>query len=82
MVKDTESPLMRLRVLRRATQEDIAKLLDVTVQTVRNWEAGRTEPRLTLKQWDKLAAFLDVPLQELPRDFSPQPIHNATELNN
>jgi DNA-binding XRE family transcriptional regulator len=68
---------MRLRVLRRATQEDIANLLGVTVQTVRNWEAGRTEPKLSLKQWDKLSAFLDVTIEQMPRDFAPQPIHNT-----
>ena len=37
----------RLRTARRSsghTQEAVAELIDVTAQTVRNWEAGRSEP--------------------------------------
>ena len=38
--------LVKMRKLRRLTQEDIAERLDVTRQTVAKWEAGETMPDL------------------------------------
>lgn len=34
------------RINARLSQEDVAKALHVTIQTVGNWEAGRTAPRV------------------------------------
>lgn len=77
MTREFESPLMRLRTLRRITQEELAREMGVSTQTVSNWETGQTTPKLTLGDWRKLAKILEVPLEQLPDRFGPQPIHDT-----
>ena len=74
---DQESRLMRLRTLRRVTQAELAKALGVTQWTVTSWEKGRTEPRLTIRQFKTLLKVLDITVDELPDDFGPQPIESG-----
>ena len=55
---------MRIREARigiNLTQEAVAERLLVTSQTVRNWEAGRTEPRSRDKE--QLAALYEKPVE-------------------
>jgi DNA-binding XRE family transcriptional regulator len=47
------------------TQERLAVRLGVCVPTIRSWERGRVEPAMTLEQWEKLAALVNVLLNEL-----------------
>ena len=72
----------RLRAARTSagvTQQTVAQLLQVTPQTVRNWEAGRHEP--TEQTIDDLAAAYGISLEHLrgqtlagfPGDFPPHP---------
>ncbi len=75
MRKELESPLYMLRRLRRITQKELANELGVTETTVRNWEAGRSEPSLTIPQTKKLCKVLGITLDELPDSFAPQPIN-------
>ncbi|WOB42985.1 helix-turn-helix transcriptional regulator [Thermoleptolyngbya oregonensis NK1-22] len=65
------SPLVELRERAGLTQESLAQLLGVTDHTVRNWEKGRAEAKLTLKQFKALCAALKVSADELPDSFSP-----------
>ncbi|MDG2614697.1 helix-turn-helix transcriptional regulator [Thermoleptolyngbya sichuanensis XZ-Cy5] len=65
------SPLVELRERAGLTQESLAQMLGVTDHTVRNWEKGRAEARLTLKQFKILCAALKVTADELPDTFSP-----------
>jgi DNA-binding XRE family transcriptional regulator len=82
MTIEYESPLMRLRTLRRMTQQDLADSLGVSTQTISNWETGQTKPKLTLSDWRKLAKVLGVSIDELPDDFGPQPIHDSSPFFN
>lgn len=66
-----KSPLMRLMGKRGLTLEDVASCLDVSSRTVSYWTAGKTTPRLSLKEWDKLAKFLGTTIDKLPRNFAP-----------
>lgn len=73
-----ESPLMRLRVLGRCSQQDLARALGVSRQTISNWENGREEPKLKLHQYKALAAILGLDsIKELPDSFAPQPITDS-----
>lgn len=42
---------MKLRERIGITQKDVADRLDVTDQSVSNWEIGKHEPKLTIEQW-------------------------------
>lgn len=60
---------MGLREQRGLTQEAVAEALGVTDHTIRNWEKGRTEPRLTIRQIKRLCAVFECTLDDLPDDF-------------
>ena len=64
------SPLVPLRERAGLTQEALAAKLGVTDHTVRNWEKGRAEPRLTIRQVKILCAALKCTLEELPDNFA------------
>ena len=63
--KKEENPFMLLREKRGLTQREIAQALDVTDQTISNWENYRSEPKLTIGQTLKLCQILQCSLEEL-----------------
>lgn len=63
------SPLMKLRVQQFLTQQQLADALGVTETTVRNWETGRSIPKLTPAQYKKLLEVLQITSDELPDRF-------------
>jgi DNA-binding transcriptional regulator YiaG len=78
MTAELESPLMRLRTLRRVTQRELAEALNVSVTTIKNWESGRSIPNLSIGQFKILMKMLDIKsVEELPDSFAPQPIHDT-----
>jgi DNA-binding XRE family transcriptional regulator len=81
MTEELESPLMRLRTLRRVSQQQLADAVGVTRQTISNWENGREEPRLKLWQTKALCKMLEISLEELPDELGPQPIHHSASTS-
>ena len=79
MSKDLESPLAMLRRLRRVTQKELAEAVGVSETTVRNWEAGRAEPNLTIRQTKILCKVLGVSLDDMPDSFALKPVHHSTQ---
>ena len=55
--------LKRLRIRNHLKQEDLAKQINVTRQTVSGWETGRRQPDLDMLR--RLAEVLDVDIEEL-----------------
>lgn len=72
-----ESALVRLRRMENLTQKQIADALGVTVQTVSNWEVGRVEPKLTIRQFKALLQILKCSVDNLPDDLGPTDIHEV-----
>jgi len=67
-----ESPLKRRREELGLTQRDVAAAVDVSVQTVSNWETGRyKEAKLTLPQVKALCQVLLWSIEELPDELGP-----------
>jgi DNA-binding transcriptional regulator YiaG len=68
---EQESALVRLRRIRNLTQKQVADALGITVQTVSNWEVGRAEPKLTIRQFKALLHILQCSVDHLPDDLGP-----------
>jgi DNA-binding XRE family transcriptional regulator len=48
------------------SQDEIAKVLGVSKQTISNWERETTIPTLTINQFKKLCKLLDCTLDDFP----------------
>ncbi|AFY91975.1 MULTISPECIES: helix-turn-helix transcriptional regulator [Chamaesiphon] len=57
--------IVSLRKQHNLSQRDIAYALGITDQTVSNWEQGRSEPRLTIRQVVLLCSILNCSLADL-----------------
>lgn len=55
--------IKRIRTAKQLTQDDVAKNLFVTRQTVSSWESGRTQP--DIETLCKLSEFFSVPVEDL-----------------
>lgn len=68
---EQESALAKLRRVHDVTQKQVADALGVTIQTVSNWEVGRVEPKLTIRQFKALLQILQCSIDQLPDDLGP-----------
>ncbi|MGL5922157.1 helix-turn-helix transcriptional regulator [Chroococcidiopsis sp.] len=59
------SPMMELRKKSGLKAEQVAVELDIAMSTVRNWEQGKTIPKLRIDQFVKLCQLYDCTLEEL-----------------
>lgn len=64
-----DSPLVTMRLARGLTQKEFADALGKTEQAIRQWEHGKSEPRLTLAETKTFCRLLGVTLESLPDDF-------------
>lgn len=62
MIKVSKN-IKKIRTAKKLTQDDVAKNLFVTRQTVSSWESGRTQP--DIETLCKLSEFFSVPVEDL-----------------
>jgi DNA-binding XRE family transcriptional regulator len=77
MPLESQSELVNMRDALGLTQKEIADELGVTEQTVRNWEHGRSVPKLTIPQTKRLCRLLRKSLEDLPDSFGPPKAESA-----
>lgn len=70
--QETESPFKKLRLAAGLTQEDLVRLMGVSVSTVRRWEKGEAEPTMTVYQMKAFCKAVNKTLDELPDSLMPQ----------
>lgn len=63
-------PLKQLREEARLSQEELARLIDVSVKSISRWETGRHEPTFTIRQVKALCRALGRNLDSLPDDLN------------
>ena len=69
---EKDSPLKKRRDELGLTQRDISVAVNVSVQTVSNWETGRyREAKLTLPQVKALCRVLHWSIDDLPDELGP-----------
>jgi putative transcriptional regulator len=62
---DLEITMRLLRVNAGLTAQQVAQELGVAESTIRNWDHGRTEPQLKLRQVQTLAKLYKCSLEDL-----------------
>lgn len=68
--KKNPHPLKQLREETRLSQEELARLIDVSVKSISRWETGRHEPTFTLRQVKAFCRALGKNLGSLPDDLN------------
>ena len=63
----TEMNMEELRDRQGLSLEDVASRMSKSYSTVRNWEAGRTEPTLSVTEMLNLCGLYNCSLEELKR---------------
>lgn len=64
--QETNSPLKRMRLDARLSQEAIARDIGVAVSTIRRWEKSQAEPTMTVQQMKSFCEAVGKSLNELP----------------
>lgn len=67
----TNSPLKKLRLKVRLTQEQLAKEIGVAASSISRWEKGGAEPTMTITQMKRFCQIVDLDLDDLPNSLSP-----------
>ncbi len=69
--QETDSPFKKLRLAAGLTQEDLVRLMSVSVSTIRRWERGEAEPTMTVYQMKAFCKAINKTLDELPDSLMP-----------
>ena len=61
------SELKRARLAKKWSGQQLSKLMNVTKQTISNWENGKFEPNIN--QLSRLALLLETDVEKIMNDF-------------
>ncbi len=70
-LQKTNSPLKKLRLTAKLTQEQLARDIGVAVSTIRRWEKGQAEPTMTVSQMKSFCNLVQITLDDLPDSLLP-----------
>jgi len=73
------SPYAEMMARNGITQIEIAKELGYSRQAVNVWFTGKVDPKLTIREWKKLANLFGTTVDHLPDSFAPQPIETNSK---
>ena len=77
--KESDSPLTKLREAVGLSQEDLARLIDVSVSTISRWERGLAEPTMTVYQMKAFCSAVNKSLDDLPNSLITQRSHSEED---
>ncbi|MCZ0899839.1 helix-turn-helix transcriptional regulator [Microcoleus sp. HI-ES] len=80
--ENEESHLKKLREELEMSQEDLARELGVSSQTISRWELGKNVPTFTVKQMkalEKLLASIGRSIGDLPDNLRSIPLNKPTD---
>lgn len=61
----TKELLQEKRREKSISQEELARICNISVSSVRNWEQGRQDPdRMSLETFKKICFYLDIKIEE------------------
>ncbi|MBW4442819.1 MAG: helix-turn-helix transcriptional regulator [Plectolyngbya sp. WJT66-NPBG17] len=66
---ETNSPIKKLREAAELSQEELARLMDVSVSTISRWERGLTEPTMTVAQMKAFCNAIGKTLDQIPNSL-------------
>jgi transcriptional regulator with XRE-family HTH domain len=69
--QETDSPFKKLREAAGLSQEDLVRLMGVSVSTISRWERGLSEPTMTVSQMKAFCKAVNKTLDELPDSLIP-----------
>ncbi|MDJ0719603.1 MAG: helix-turn-helix transcriptional regulator [Prochloraceae cyanobacterium] len=70
-IQNTDSPLKKLRLKAKLTQEQLAGDIGVAISTIRRWEKGQAEPTMTVLQMKSFCDSVQITLDDLPDSLLP-----------
>jgi DNA-binding transcriptional regulator YiaG len=69
-LEESESPIEILRIQRtKLSQIEFAVHCGIPPRTYQRWIAGKTEAKLSPRQWKRLMKILNLTADEIPDDF-------------
>ncbi len=70
-VQTTNSPVKKLRLEAKLSQEALARIIGVAVSTIRRWEKGEAEPTMTIAQTKSFCRIFKINIDTLPDSLLP-----------
>jgi transcriptional regulator with XRE-family HTH domain len=77
--QESDSPIKKLREAAGLSQEDLARLVDVSVSTISRWERGLAEPTMTVYQMKAFCSAVNKSLDDLPNSLITQRSHSQED---
>ena len=70
----TDSPFKQLRLAAGLSQEDLVRIMGVSVSSISRWERGEAEPTMTVNQMKAFCQAVNKTLDDLPDSLLPPPL--------
>jgi transcriptional regulator with XRE-family HTH domain len=74
---ETNSPLKKIREAAGLSQEELARLMDVSASSISKWERGLAEPTMTVAQMKAFCGAIGKTLDELPNSLIAEEIRES-----